>query len=128
MQRFLLICLAGAAGTGIRYLLGSWTARAIGGSFPWGTLLVNLAGCFLISAIAWVALARTDFPETTRLVLTTGFMGGLTTYSSFNYETMRLIQTGEARSGAAYVAATLFGCFAMGLLGLALGRQIAGTG
>jgi CrcB protein len=127
MQRFLLICLAGAAGTGVRYLVGLGMTRALGSAFPCGTLLVNLVGCFLISLVAFVALSRTDFSETTRLVLATGFMGGLTTYSSFNYETTRYLQTGETKTAVAYLGATLLGCFVTGLLGLALGRQIVGT-
>ena len=126
MQRFLLICAAGAAGTGVRYLIGIGTARALGTSFPWGTLVVNLLGCLAITAITHVALSRTGFSETLRLVLTTGFMGGLTTYSSFNHETLRYVQGGETAKGAAYFAATVIGCFAMGLLGLALGRAMVG--
>ena len=125
MQRFLLICLAGAVGTGARYLVGLGAARALGPGFAWGTLAVNLAGCFLMCAVATFALVRTDFPETTRLVITTGFMGGLTTYSAFDFELTRYLQTGEVGKGVAYLAATLLGCFATGLLGVALGRAIA---
>ena len=94
MQRFLLVCLAGAVGTGVRYLVGLGAARALGAAFPWGTLVVNLVGCFLMAAVAHVALTRSGFPETWRLVLTTGFMGGLTTYSAFNFEATRYFQTG----------------------------------
>jgi len=125
LQRFLLICLAGALGTGVRYLVGLGAARWLGAAFPWGTLAVNLAGCFLMCAVAHVALLRTGFPETWRLVLTTGFMGGLTTYSAFDFEATRYLQTGEVGKGLAYVAATVLGCFVTGLLGLALGRAIA---
>ena len=124
MQRFLLVCLAGAAGTGVRYLVGLGATRALGTTFPWGTLAVNLVGCFLIAAVAHAALARTDVPETLRLVLTTGFMGGLTTYSSFNFEATRYLQSGETGKGLAYVAGTLVGCFAAGLLGLVVARAL----
>src|SRR5689334_10339087 len=98
--------------------------RWLGPSFPWGTLAVNLIGCFLIGTVATYALVRTDFSETMRLVINTGFMGGLTTYSAFNYETTKYLQDGQAGKGAAYLAATLLGCFALGLAGVALGRTL----
>jgi CrcB protein len=126
MTRFLWICLAGAAGTGLRYLVGLWAGRALGTGFPYGTLLVNLAGCFLIAAITHVALATTLVSPTLRLTLTTGFMGGLTTYSSFNLETTRLLQERAWSTAAINLGATLGGCFVAGLLGLAVARRLVG--
>src|SRR3954468_8317712 len=99
MPRFLWICLAGAGGTGLRYLVALWAARRLGSGFPYGTLIVNLAGCFLIAGLMQAALSLRWSP-TVRLVLTVGFLGGLTTYSSFNYETMRLFD--EGRAGVAF--------------------------
>src|SRR4051812_1904247 len=87
MVRFLLVCLGGAAGTGVRYLIGLWAGQRLGAGFPYATLIVNLAGCFLLSLVMHVALATASFPVNLRFALTTGFMGGLTTYSTFNYET-----------------------------------------
>ena len=83
MERFLWICFAGALGTGTRYLIGIWAGQKLGTAFPYGTFIVNLTGCFLIAAVIQAALNMASFPPTLRLALTTGFMGGLTTYSSF---------------------------------------------
>ena len=125
MSRFLWICFAGALGTGTRYLVGLGAARLFGPSFPYGTLTVNLVGCFLISAVAYVAFTTKLVPPTLQFALTTGFMGGLTTYSSFNFETMRLWQQGSIGLGFANLAATVVGCLVMGALGLAAGKLIA---
>lgn len=116
MYRLFWICLAGAAGTAARYLLGSWSARRFGTGFPYGTLIVNLLGCFLIAFVMNVAAAR-SWPETTRLALTVGFLGGFTTYSSFNFETTRLAASGATAAAAVNVLFTLFGGLAAGLLG-----------
>ena len=89
MERFLWICLAGATGTGTRNLVALWAAQRFGSSFPYGTLIVNLLGCFGITAIMHIAVTLTWSP-TLRSAITIGFIGGLTTYSSFNYETSRL--------------------------------------
>jgi CrcB protein len=126
MGRFLWIMAAGAAGTAVRYQVGLWAGKALGTAFPWGTLLVNVAGCFLIAAISHVALATSLVSPTLRLALTTGFMGGLTTYSSFNYETTRYVEQGAWLTAVVNAGGTLAGCFASGLLGLALARRLVG--
>jgi fluoride exporter len=126
MTRFVLICLAGACGTGTRYLVGLWAGRALGAEFPYGTLIVNLLGCFLIAAISHVAISTTLISPTLRLTLTTGFMGGLTTYSSFNLETTRLLQERAWLTGVINFGATVAGCFLAGLLGLVVARRIVG--
>ena|SRR5579859_6159047 len=92
MSRLLLIGFAGALGTIARYLVGIWASKTLGTAFPYGTLVVNVVGCFLIALVAQIAVSTTLISPTFRLTLTTGFMGGLTTYSSFNYETTRFFQ------------------------------------
>ena len=123
MVRLLWICLAGAAGTAARYLIGLWSAGRFGPTFPYGTLIVNLTGCFLIAFVMEVAAAR-SWPETTRLAVTVGFLGGFTTYSSFNFETTRLAQTGILSGASAYVLATLVGGLAAGILGMLAARLL----
>jgi CrcB protein len=127
MDRFFWICVAGALGTGTRYLVGIWAGRTFGASFPYGTLIVNVVGCFLIAAIMHVSISTGRVPQTLRLVLTTGFMGGLTTYSSFNYETTRFFQERAWGSGFLNYALTTTLCFAAGLAGFALARRLVGV-
>jgi fluoride exporter len=94
MKRFLLVCLGGAAGTGARYLVGGWVAQALGPAFPWGTLAINASGSFLISAIMHLGLVAGVVAPELRVFLTVGVMGGFTTYSSFNYETLSYLERG----------------------------------
>ena len=125
MTRLFWICLAGAAGTGCRYLIAVWTAQRLGSAFPFGTLIVNLAGCFAIAAIMHAALTLSWSP-TLRAALTIGFLGGLTTYSSFNYETSRLLEEGAVAAAALNAIATIGGAFAAGWLGMLCARQLLG--
>ena len=124
MGRFLLVCLGGAAGTGARYLMGTWAVRALGTRFPWGTLLINALGSFLIVIVLNAGLGRTGISPDLRLVLATGVLGGFTTYSAFNFETMRLFQHGATGLALAYVGATVFGCLLTGSIGLLAARLL----
>jgi CrcB protein len=125
MTRLLLVAFAGALGTVARYLVGIWAGKALGTGFPYGTLAVNVVGCFLISLVAQVAISTTLISPTLRLTLTTGFMGGLTTYSSFNYETTRLLQDRAWVAGLANFGVTVVACFVAGLLGYAVAQRVA---
>jgi fluoride exporter len=128
LLRFLLVCLAGALGTGTRYLVSLGAGKLFGAAFPYGTLVVNLVGCFLIAAVVHASLVKINpISDLTRLVLTTGFMGGLTTYSSFNLETTTLLRDGAYRLAVTNLGATLVGCFVAGMLGLAASRSIFGN-
>lgn len=123
MSRFLWICVGGAAGSGARYLVGLWAAQRFGASFPYGTLIVNIVGCFVIAALMQAALSM-NWPGTLRSALTIGFVGGLTTYSSFNFETLRLIEEGTPATAMLNVAMTLAGGAAAGWLGLVTSRAV----
>jgi CrcB protein len=125
MDRFFWICLAGAAGTGARYLVALWAAQRFGTAFPLGTLIVNLAGCFAIAAVMHVALVL-GWSPTVRSALTIGFLGGLTTYSSFNYETSRLLEEGAVGLAAVNATVTVVGAFVAGCLGLVVAKQLLG--
>ena len=127
MERFLWICFAGALGTGARYLIGIWAGQKLGTAFPYGTFIVNLTGCFLIAAVIQAALNMAAFPPTLRLALTTGFMGGLTTYSSFAYETTRLAQDGAIGAALLNFGLTTVACFGAVLLGLAVAQRLTGV-
>jgi CrcB protein len=92
------------------------------GNFPLGTLAVNLAGSFLISLVmAWGA-GRGGLADGPRLFLVTGVLGGFTTYSSFNFETLRLVQSGAPGLAVLNLGLTLAGCFVAGIAGFALAR------
>jgi len=127
-MRWLLVCLGGALGSGLRYGVGLVAARFLGLQFPWGTLGVNLLGCLLISLVIALATATADQPalisHEARLFLTTGVMGGLTTYSAFNHEVLSLLSGSQWPRALGYVALTLLGCLLMGALGAAIGRAI----
>ena len=127
MERFLWICLAGALGTGLRYLVGLWAGQRLGTSFPYGTFIVNLTGCFLIAVVIQMALNMASFSPTLRLALTTGFMGGLTTYSSFAYETTRLAQDGALGAAVLNFSLTTVACFIAVLAGLAVAQRLTGA-
>jgi len=126
MARLLWICLGGAIGTGARYLLSGWLLRVLGPEFPYGTLAVNALGSFLLGVLMQVALSTESFPPTLRLTLATGVMGGFTTYSTFNYETLQLFQEGAWLLGFANLGITVAGCLAAGVLGLVAGRLLVG--
>ena len=123
MERLFWICLAGAAGTGTRYLIALWAAQRFGSAFPFGTLIVNLVGCFVIAAAMHAALALGGSANV-RAALTIGFVGGLTTSSSFNYETMRLFEDGAPATGLVNLALTVIGGFSAGWLGLVIAREV----
>jgi fluoride exporter len=125
--RFLLICFGGAVGTGARYLIAIGVPRLLGTAFPLATLIVNVAGCFLLALAMHVGLTTSLLTPTARLVLTTGVMGGFTTYSTFNYETMEYLREGALGLAAVNVTATLLLCLAAGTLGLALARWLVGS-
>jgi CrcB protein len=127
MARFLWICLGGAAGTGARYLLSGWLLRAAGPGFPWGTLAVNVVGSFLLGLIMQVSLTTGLISPALRLALTTGVMGGFTTYSTFNYETLQYLQQNEWLAALTNVAVTLLVCLAAGALGVLGGKLLAGS-
>ena len=126
MSRFLWICFGGAVGTAARYLLSGWVLAALGAGFPWGTLAVNLIGSFLIGGIMHVSLATALLSPTLRLTLTTGVMGGFTTYSAFNYESLRFAQDGAWFLAAVNVVVMVAGCLAAGAAGIWLARLLVG--
>ncbi|HTN54117.1 MAG TPA: fluoride efflux transporter CrcB [Anaeromyxobacter sp.] len=118
MGRLLLVCAGGALGSGARYLVATWATAAFGPSFPRGTLIVNVTGSFLLAAILTLAFSTDAISDDLRLFLSSGVMGGYTTYSSFNWETIALVQEGRVGTAALNVAATLLGCLAAGMAGV----------
>ncbi|HEY2971266.1 MAG TPA: fluoride efflux transporter CrcB [Pyrinomonadaceae bacterium] len=95
MQRLIFIGLAGFAGTLMRYWLSEWTARRFGETFPTGTLVVNLIGCFLAGLLFSLMFDRYLVSPTVRTVILIGLLGGFTTFSSFGLQTFTLLRDGE---------------------------------
>jgi fluoride exporter len=125
--RYLLVAAGGALGSMARYWVGGWAPRLFGPAFPYGTLVVNLVGSFLISLVMGVGLSTSAVSPNARIFLTTGILGGFTTYSSFNYETLALLEQRLWLGGGLNLVATVGGCLVAGLLGLGLARMLIGS-
>ena len=121
------VCLGGALGSGARYLLSGWALNAFGTAFPWGTLAVNVIGSFLLAALMYVGVESNAMSATLRVALTTGVLGGFTTYSSFSYETMKCFQDGAWALGAANVLVTVCACLAACFAGWASAKWLVGV-
>ncbi|MBA3396763.1 MAG: fluoride efflux transporter CrcB [Deltaproteobacteria bacterium] len=119
----LLVGIGGAVGSIARYHIGLASMKRWPG-FPWGTLAVNLLGSFVLSLVMALVL-KGRFDDTTRIVLGVGVLGGFTTYSSFNYETIALVHAGSYGRAVAYVVATLLGCLVVGVAGWLTARAFS---
>ncbi|MBI5842819.1 MAG: fluoride efflux transporter CrcB [Chloroflexi bacterium] len=117
-----LVALGGALGSVVRYLLGTWTqsaSRSI--DFPYGTLMVNLIGCFVIGFLAELAEVRGAFTPESRALVFIGILGGFTTFSSFGNDTINLLRDGETFNAFANIGANVI----LGLALVWLGRTVA---
>lgn len=122
LSKALLIGVAGGAGSVARYLLGAVAHRWLGSGFPYGTIAINALGSFLLAVLTHAAVTRNVISADLRLVLGAGVLGGFTTYSTFNQETILLLQRGSILLAAANVAVTVLLCLLAGGLGLMLAR------
>ena len=105
--RLTLIAIFGAVGTLLRYGIQGLVQVGTGGTFPWGTLLINLTGCFLLGLIGQITLNRMMISPDWRVAITVGFFGGYTTFSSFGWETAKMLEGGEWLPATGYVAASV---------------------
>jgi len=124
VERALLISFGGAIGTLFRYLISVWAATWLGAEFPYGTLIVNLSGAFIIGLVQHLGTEALMIPDQTRLFITTGMMGGLTTYSTFSYETVRLMEAGAWNQAWINIFVTTVICLSLCFLGMGAGRVI----
>jgi fluoride exporter len=120
-ERALLVGLGGFLGSVLRWGVGSLALRALGASFPYGTLLVNVAGCAAIGAVSYLAEDRRVLSASSQAFLAVGVVGGFTTFSAFGNETLALARDGRTALAAANVAANVV----LGLAAVWCGRAAA---
>ncbi|MBX4954400.1 fluoride efflux transporter CrcB [Rhizobium lentis] len=125
MIQAFLVALGGAIGSVLRYYVGQWALRLMGPAFPWGTLAVNVAGCFVIGVFAELIARRFNASIELRLLLITGFLGGFTTFSAFSLDAISLFERGEAVAGGIYIVASVGLSMAAVIAGLAVMRAFA---
>lgn len=125
LLHLLLIALGGAVGALLRYLVSVLGHRLLGGAFPWGTLAVNLLGCFLIGFL-WALSERLALPRYAGPLLFTGMLGAFTTFSTYGLESFRLLRSGEVGLGLANILMSNVGGLLLVLLGFLLAQQLAG--
>ena len=124
MKQLFLVVLGSGLGGGARYLVAGWFIKAFGVSFPFGTVAINTIGSLLIGLIMEVALNTNLISGDMRVALTTGVLGGFTTYSTFNYETISLLQQGAILLGTLNIVVTVLLCLLAGVIGSLLGRWL----
>jgi CrcB protein len=124
MQVIFLIALFGALGCLTRYFLSGWVYALLGRGFPYGTFAVNIVGAFLIGLIMEFSMRSTLISPSLRTGLTIGFLGGLTTFSTFSYETFRLLEDGELLIAMGNVLVSVVVCLLFTWLGILAARQM----
>lgn len=124
MMPWFAIAFGGALGSVLRHAVGLWVQRGTPG-FPWGTFVINVTGSCLLGFLA-KALGGDSVNPSLRAALTIGLCGGYTTFSTFSFETMRLIDDGFAARAATYVIASVLLSLAAIFAGAALARTVVG--
>jgi CrcB protein len=116
---YLWVAVGGALGSMARFWLGNAMVLAVGSEFPWGTLLINVIGSFVISFFGMLTgtSQRFPMPYEARVFVTVGLCGGFTTFSSFSLQTIELARTGQAGRAGIYIAASVILCLAACALG-----------
>jgi CrcB protein len=125
MQNVLLVAIGGGIGAALRHLVNMAAMRLVGMSFPWGTLAINIAGCFVMGVFIEVLARRFNASNELRLFVATGILGGFTTFSAFSLDFAMLWERGAALPAFGYVLASVVGSLAAVFLGLWLARSFA---
>ncbi|WP_378954076.1 fluoride efflux transporter CrcB [Pelosinus sp. sgz500959] len=120
MLKVLAVAVGGSIGATARYLVSTWAAGRFGIGFPYGTLIVNVVGCFIIGAFMTATTERFIVSPYWRLIVTVGFVGGLTTFSSFSYETFKLMED----SSITFALYNVMGNFVLGFFATWLGINV----
>ena len=120
---FVAIAVGAALGAWLRWLLALWLNR-YADAIPWGTFSANMLGGYLIGLVVGVVAAHPEWPPFWRLFIVTGFLGGLTTFSTFSAETVALLEEGRLAMAAMYSGVSLAGSLVLTLLGLYTARAL----
>jgi CrcB protein len=123
-QFILAVAIGGAIGSVARYLVGIASGKLFGLDFPWGTLIINVTGSFLIGVFVALFATKWQLPQTMRIFLTVGICGGYTTFSTFSLDAFYLAERGALIPAAGYVAASVVLSIAALVLGVQLIRVI----
>lgn len=121
---YLSVALGGAVGAMLRYGLSGWVQSATGFAFPFGTLAVNILGSFVLGAAMQLGTGRFLLSVETRLLITTGFCGSLTTFSTFSYETLVLLEDQQWQSAAGNILLNVVVCLTAAYLGIVTARLL----
>lgn len=124
MKQFLLIFLGGGTGSILRYYLGRSLQGYFASPFPYGTLGVNIIACFILGLLVGLADSSIPLSASSKLLLITGFCGGLSTFSAFSYESVHLMQEGKYGYLVLYVVLSVLLCMGATFGGLLLGTRL----
>ena len=124
MLKYLMVGLGGCLGSILRFWVGNYVGSRMGTRFPYGTLAINVTGSFLLGLVFALLTARTTWSPNWRYLIPIGFIGGYTTFSSFEFETLRIIQDGQVGLGVLYVGLSVFVGFVAVWGGVVAGRSI----
>ena len=122
-MRLFLIAMFGAMGTLARYGLQGFIQVRVGGTFPYGTLLVNLTACFLLGLIGQFTMNRMVISPDWRMAIAVGLFGGYSTFSSFGWETAKMLEQGEWLPATTYVAASVVAGLLLSVAGIRLANR-----
>ncbi len=123
-MELLSIAAGGALGAVSRFCLGNFISRIIGSALPYGTFVINIVGCFFMGLIMTMIIERGMLSASWRLLLCVGFLGGFTTFSSFGYETLMLLQEEKIFAALAYVGGSIILGLMSAALGVAVGKLL----
>jgi CrcB protein len=121
--KYLIVGVGGFVGAIARYMIGTYIGSRFGIRFPYGTFVINISGCFLVGFVVTL-LARSTASQYWRYLIPIGFIGAYTTFSTFEYETLRAVQDGQITTGLLNVVLSVVVGFAAVWVGAAIGRVV----